>query len=116
MIDPSLISYEEVTMNVVRYMKIYRKYGHIMFELKEDENKALIKLANQFKGIEEEKKGFDKTKWIEENIDLKDVPRKALDVFMFLVAKWHPSAITTNMPSPNEGFIYVVVRYGGAQH
>jgi len=108
MSDRSLINYDDVKVDLVKYTNIFRQFGQITFELNHAENKELILLVQQFKEIENENAGFDKGKWVSENIN--PLPSgKAFAVFSFLVIQWNPRTIITNGGSPKDGYIYVCV-------
>lgn len=110
--DITLIPYKAIANDyVLAYRYIYRKNDRITFELTKEENRRLIRLCHEFKEIENEKPGFDQEKWVRDNIDYEGVTDKTRAVFEFMMAEWHPTNITINTESPNEGFIYVLVRY-----
>jgi len=108
----TLIPYEVIANDHVRaYRHIYRRHDQITFELTKAENKRLIRLCHQFKEIEKEQPDFDQDRWVRDNIDYEGVTAKTRVVFDFMMAEWHPTKITINTESPNEGFIYILVRY-----
>lgn len=113
--DFSLIKRETIDVKPSEYISIFRKFGHITFEVNDDENTELIRLANDFKEIEKQPVGFDKEKWINDNMDF-DVSPNAFAVFSFLITCWNPTTIISNAESPNTGLIYVCVKNENATH
>ena len=106
--DKSIVKHCDVSVDLINYSRSYRNHGHIIFELKTEENEELIRATQQFKKIEQQVPGFDKKKWIAENIN--PMPSaKPFAVFSFLVTHWNPSTIISNVESPNQGYIYVCV-------
>lgn len=106
--DVSVISRGNIDVKTSEYISIFRKFGHITFEVNNSENKELIKLANDFKEIEKQPEDFDRKKWIKENMDF-NVSLNAFAVFSFLITCWNPTTIISNTESPNPGLIYVHV-------
>ena len=104
----SVISRENIDVMPSEYISIFRKHGHITFEVNDSENKELIKLAKDFKEIEKQPEDFDREKWIKDNMDL-NVSPNAFAVFAFLITCWNPTTIISNTESPNSGLIYVCV-------
>lgn len=113
--DQATIQYSDLKVDIVSYSQLFREYGHIFFELKDEENEELMKATNQFKEIEKQEPGFDKRSWVEDNI--KPLPsEKPFAVFSFLVTQWNPTTIISNTESPNTGYIYVSVTKEGSAH
>ena len=113
--DQATVKYSDLKVDIVRHSKLFLEYGHIFFELKDEENGELIRAANQFKEIEKQEPGFDKRAWVERNINPLPSP-KPFAVFSFLVAQWNPATIIGNVESPNTGYIYVSVTKEGIAH
>ena len=106
--DSSLITRGNIDVKPSFYNSIFRKYGHITFEVNESENLELIKLTNDFKEIENQPEGFNREKWIKENIDL-NVTSNSFAIFSFLILCWSPSTILSNIESSNSDLIYLCV-------
>ncbi|MFY0678501.1 MAG: hypothetical protein JXR18_14585 [Neptuniibacter sp.] len=105
----------EISVDLVEYMKIFRLFGQISFELTKEENRELLIIVRDFKEIEKQEPGFDMKAWIEANMDF-SVSDKAFAVFSFVITQWNPSTIFNNSEHSSSDFIYFNVINEGFAH